>query len=163
MVVNGEHVSVPVALAPGSELIVFSGKVSDRFFSFRENICSGYLNDQLPEHDLLRRVSENCPDPEDFPIPSRLQSNRVCMEEIDDIRRCERAGSLPNRVPRECGIYIRETYTYNGCVDVFQNSPDFHLNRWRVYLDLNDPLWEEDDDVILLKNEAGVVVDTFVD
>ncbi len=147
-----------VVLNPDGRLIVNSGQ-SPVGVSFRENICTGYLQQYQNFHPDLNRA---CPDPTlVFPeTPENLQRyGSACFDYIQSLPHCAFNKSIPPELSPLCKAYISNTFSYNGCVQMFRTDPNFQIDLWRVYLNSPRDLWQNTHDIIRLLDQEGRTVD----
>lgn len=148
-----------VLLNPGATAIITSGS-SPLGISFRENMCSGYLAQFQRFTPDIERL---CPDPRDAlpQTPENLRAYRAsCFTYVQTIPRCRfPAGDPPPNVSPQCANFARNTYTYNGCVQQYQNRVDFYQDTWRLYLGSSRPLWNSEHDIVRLLDAHGRTVD----
>ncbi len=146
-----------IYLAPNEEALLITGD-SPIDASFRENMCTGYLNE---EEDFLPPLSNRCASPME-----ELES--YCLIKLDDDK-CydfiERLGTC--EIPEErdvpggrCTLFAENTFNYNDCVENHKNEPFFTRDGyWYVYLGRNDELWRGEREIIRLIDENNRVVD----
>ena len=156
-VVNQEQ---EVRLAAGQYAIVASGP-SPVGISFRENTCTGYLEQlQAFEPPLMN----SCPRAEDV-APLNAENLRrygsECMDYIRTIPQCTFPREMPS-LSSACRSFIVNTFSYNGCVNMSQVNPDFSFAVWRLYLGRPSELWNNTHDVIRLLDQNGLTVDALV-
>ena len=142
-----------IELAPGGDAVVTTG-VSPVGTSLRENICSGYL-EQLQQY--TPPIETQCPSPGDNASQASAYG-QSCSDYVSSLPFCTFPQNVPTDVSAACTAYVQTTFSYNGCVAEYQNSADFALNTWRVYLDAYKELWNNDHDTIRLLDSEGEVV-----
>ncbi|MDR3570747.1 MAG: lamin tail domain-containing protein [Candidatus Pacebacteria bacterium] len=140
-------------LAPGGVAIVTTGR-SPVGTSFRENSCSGYL-EQLQQY--TPPIQTQCPSPSDA-ASQAAQYGQSCASFVSSIPFCTFPQSLPSNLSTQCQAFIQNTLSYNGCVATHQNDNTFASNNWRVYLDGSKELWNNSHDTIRLLDSQGEVV-----
>jgi len=151
----------PLLLAPGETAIIVTGR-SPVGNSFKENVCTGYL-EQF--QNFSPKLDRKCPLPEDE-LPETLTNlityGAECVEYVDTLPRCEMQLTPPplNTKP-ECGTFIDENINYTGCVRLHKDDDDFFQDQWRVYLGLHRPLWNDRHDIVTLLDDEGRVVDSY--
>jgi hypothetical protein len=148
----------PAMLSPGAFALVSSG-ISPIGVSFRETICTGYLNQMQP---FAPPLSNSCPSRERV-IPY-TESNvalygESCFAYLRTLPACEFPGSVPANLSANCRNALANTFTYNGCVRAFQAAPDFSLSSWRLYGSYTKELWSSHD-TLRLVDASGRVVDS---
>lgn len=168
----------PIFLESGELAIIGSGRPPFGV-SFRENICTGYL-DQV--NRFTPKLSERCPDPDDefkkfsnyIPEGPRDEDFDQCIRYVRRIDRCEVVReNFRERHPKpspsgvdlplaeECSAFIEDNLTYQGCVQNHLSSPAFYQREWRVFLGSFSELWREDHEVLRLLDAEGRVVDVW--
>jgi hypothetical protein len=148
-----------VLLNPGASAIVNTG-VSPVGVSFRENVCSGYL----AQYQTFSPDLENyCPDPKSAmpEIPENLQRyGASCFTFVQSLSSCRFPGSaLPSTLSSACRSFVVSTYSYNGCVNMYQFLAGFNKNSWRLFIGSPSPLWNSEHDIIRLLDAEGRTVD----
>ncbi len=149
-----------VALPPGAEAIVFSG-VSPVGGSFRENICSGYL-EQF--QTFVPALATSCPSPEsELPISAEFISTYGgnCLDMARSLPSCELPESLPAELSPACRGFLLSRLTYNGCVNAHRGDIEFQYAAWRLFIGADRELWLNDHDVIRLLDPEGRIVDVY--
>lgn len=148
----------PVALSPGDRLAIVTGR-SPLGLSFRENICSGYL-EQF--QDFYPPISLSCPDPSVDIANRNLSVELECVQFVSSISRCEtRHTGIPSNLSSQCRDFVARDLTYNGCVAVHQNDLFFFKDLWRYYAGENREIWSNGGDTIRLYDARGSLVSTF--
>lgn len=149
-----------VYLEPGTSAIVTTG-ISPVGTSFRENVCTGYLNELQP---FTPTLSSQCPSPYGA-LPVTADNIRTygdeCIDYVNSLDQCHFPSNVPATLSPACRSFITNTFSYNGCVNVHRNEASFALPSWRVYLGLQTELWRNTHDVIRLLDEKGQTVDVF--
>jgi hypothetical protein len=149
-----------VSLEPGGSAVVVSGQ-SPSGLSFRENICTGYL-EQLQE--FTPTLSSSCPTPSELlPLtPENLRTyGDTCFDYVRDLPACyfPPSASLPPGLSPACRDFIVTNFTYNGCVANYRARASFALDSWRLYLGSPGELWRNSHDIIRLLDRDGRTVD----
>lgn len=141
-----------VSLAPGETAIVSSG-ISPVGVSFRENECSGYL-DQF--QTFTPELYTQCPDPalEVVYDPTDVS----CAWFLQSIPPCTFPAQISADISPQCRTTVAAALSYNSCVNRHQLESGFSLSTWRLYLGSTRPLWGAHD-VVRLLDESGRVVD----
>jgi len=147
-----------VYLNQGASAIVASG-LSPVGTSFRENICTGYLNGLQA---FTPTLSRNCPAPsESLPLtPQNIQMyGDKCFDFVQTISPCSLVRSAPSDVSPACHLFLSNNLSYNGCVQANQHKSEFLDSTWRVYLNSGGELWRNTHEIIRLLDEQGLTVD----
>lgn len=145
-----------VYLPPGGRALVSSGR-SPIGTSFRANMCTGYL-DQFQNYapDLRRE----CPTPLEELRQTELVGEEACVEFVEKIPRCRiYQGKLPNSLSGACRVFVTEKLNYNACVAAHKNDEDFYKDEWRLFLDQQEELWRDRNEIIRLIDAKENVVD----
>lgn len=159
-----------VILEPGEEAIVTTGFVSVtspyRVTSFKENMCTGYL-ENLPDYSFTPPLQRGCPRPYTEEGVDNLE--RECKDFIKRIPACHtpvfagrniNGGSCPTCIDGEilssqCETFIKEHYSYQGCLANHQNNPGFEGRTWRIFLSRGWEMWNKDYESVELYNRMG--------
>jgi hypothetical protein len=150
-----------IYIDPGKEAVVSTG-ISPVGTSFRENICTGYL-EQFQEFEPS--LSHACPTPNDE-LPDTLENlqryGASCVDFAQTLNQCKYyLGSFPNDISVECQGFIKNALTYNSCVERHQWRPSFSTGNWRVFLNRRNELWNNSRDIIRLLDAQGRTVDVW--
>jgi hypothetical protein len=147
----------PIALEANDAATITVGQ-SPVGASFKENICSGYL----AQHQTFEpQLPADCPNPSGMAAnaPSTVLAEAACMDFIQSIPSCVAPETAPSSLSSTCRTYLGSTFTYEGCVHLYQNQPSFNLHSWRIYLEKSTELWNNSHDTIRLLDDQGRVVD----
>ncbi|MBM3260864.1 hypothetical protein FJY93_00405 [Candidatus Kaiserbacteria bacterium] len=148
-----------VMLAPGGKAIISSG-VSPVGVSFRENICSGYLGKLQSFYPSFTFAS--CPDPSDA-LPMTAENLRAygsaCIDYVRSLASCEFPKDPPASLTPNCRTFVMDTFSYNGCVYRYQNTPSFLQTSWRLFLNAQRGVWDDRHDIIRLLDAQSRTVD----
>ena len=144
----------------GERVIIISGH-SPIGVSFRTNICSGFL-DQFQKFNPP--LGNTCPFFADV-VAEEYDSvvSGACLETAKEIPRCDALIGGDDKPPiqtKGCREFLEETLSYNSCIAVLKEKPNFLGNEWRVYLDSDTELWRDRGDTIRLFDESGSIVTT---
>ena len=144
----------------GDSIIVTSGG-SPTGGSFLINKCSGY---KTQFKQFVPSIKTSCPKPIDDLETFREVSVRdnKCYEFVDELRVCETVTKIPAGVTRQCVRFIENKITEKGCVEAHKNDSDFLTSEWRVFLDSDKELWDDEEGVLYLLDESGKLVSSFV-
>lgn len=150
----------PVSLSPGQTVLVATA-VSPVGASFRENKCTGYL-EQF--QSFSPSLSLRCPTPSDeIPLSAEnlQQFGAECIEALSYIPTCEFPKEIPNVTP-QCRAHLQTVLSYNGCVGRHSSDSDFAEDTWRLFAGSSHELWGNTHDAIQLLDGEGRVVDVYV-
>lgn len=147
-----------VKFEPNQEALIHTGS-SPINAGFRENACTGYLNEN---NDFSPRLSESCPR---INVTKLVRLKDVCLRFLENkfsiCRMPLISGEDTIGIGDECSQFITDHMNYKGCVDDFRNASDFYRNTWHLYLNRTEKLWRELHDIIILYDENGLIVDTY--
>lgn len=149
----------PILLEPGAVAHVTSA-VSPIGVSFRENMCTGYLNQGRSFDPMLQ---EACPSPSrEIPLTEEnLRSyGDACFDVINGTSQCRTPQDLQSVSP-SCRVVLADALSYNGCMSRNRFRSGFHGSTWRVYLGSARELWRDSHDVIRLIDAQGRTVSVF--
>ncbi len=148
-----------IALEAGDRLAIVSGR-SPLGVSFRENVCSGYL-EQF--QDFSPPIPLSCPNPSVDLAVKNLSGEPACVSFVAGIRTCENTlTGFPGNISNACLLYAQNDLTYNGCVNLHQSDRFFFKDRWRFYAGENAEIWSNKGGVIRLYDADNKLVDSFV-
>lgn len=150
-----------ISLAPKESAIVVSGS-SPLGVSFKENMCSGYLNEL---RSFTPEISSACPSPSDILVetPDSLRIyGGSCFDYVQTVPQCHFPGTVyPSTISAPCRTLLANTLSYNGCVQAHRYDPSFEQPTWRVYLNSRTELWDDAHDIIRLMDAEGRTVDVY--
>ena len=157
--------TAPISLNPGDTAVITSGR-SPIGVSFRENECTGYLDEYQAFHPSLRT---SCPSAEneyeDYVGNDDSDAIDDCESFLGSVYRCEIVTRFPkdedgsNELSNSCRAFVTDHLTYNGCVDDHRNDRDFAGDTWRIFLGSAPQLWNDRHDTIKLLDAQGRTVD----
>ena len=150
----------PLLLHAGDKIIIMTGR-SPVGVSFRENKCTGYLEEHQDFHPSL---SQNCPTPsEEFSRYYRGgDTDGTCATYINSIPYCATETSLYGTISSSCENFVEDHLNYNSCVDAHKNDADFKTNTWRVFLEKHSELWRASRETITLLDANNKVIDSIM-
>ncbi|MDO8565082.1 MAG: hypothetical protein Q7R67_00415 [bacterium] len=171
---TGQSALSNVVLGDGEKAIVTTGGVSVtspyRIVSFKENICTGYIETH-PDYAFTPSLTQNCPRPLDEPGVKNLPTEcRDFMNTLSSCRIPEFGGKdsegeycencvQGKLLPSSCVAFVREHFTYQGCVANHRNDPGFEGRTWRIFLGRGWEMWNKDYESIELFDNLGQLVD----
>lgn len=145
-----------ITLRPGDQAIVVSGR-SPVGVSFRENMCTGYLEEH---QDFSPPLYLSCPSiTADYEEYGDGESNDSCVSYLRGIGQCQTKASYSGTAPSSCKDFIDDYVNYNGCIGAHKNDSGFYNSTWRVYLNSRDELWKNERETILLQDASGKTID----
>ncbi len=150
-VLGALNAETDIDLAPGGTLTITTGS-SPVGTSFRENECSGYLEQMQTFNPSL---PPTCPNADTQAASSYGQA---CADFVSSLPACTFPRSAPSNVSSACQSYVQSTFSYNGCVQAHQNDSSFASDNWRAYFDASRELWSNTSDTIRLLDSDGRVV-----
>lgn len=158
----------PIVLRPGDAADIVTGE-SPVGYSFKENMCIGYL----AQHQVFYpSLSLSCPAPIDefnhYYAGNKLNDD-ACYRLMQNSQRCSTPDD-PSSLSTYCLRIIDNQLTYNGCVATHQYDSKFTSTNWRIYLgrpavdrshqgaDQYGELWKSSRDAIKLLDQNGKTV-----
>jgi hypothetical protein len=172
---DGRNSFQNIVLGDGEMAILTTGFISlsrpYKIVSFKENMCTGYIED-LGDYGFFPPLERDCPDPSTEP-GIELMTNS-CREFIERMPRChtpEFGGkdfmgeSCRNCVDGQkleniCTSFIKEHFSYRGCIANHLYDPNFSKRTWRVFLGKRFEMWGEKREVISVFDQFGKLVDS---
>lgn len=173
---TGAQTLSPIVLESGEQAIITSGKMTKQAgylgASFKENICSGYLN-ELPGYALKPSLSNSCPlarndadlDLLDDKCYTFIKSLRACHTPVYREQVVQNTGELRQYLDstyglsRQCRDFVQKRFTYAWCVLTHSSDKNFYRKQWRVYLGRRLQMWESGREHIRLYDANGLLVD----
>ena len=164
-----------IILKEGEDAIVTTGNIGSRspylIVSFKENICSGYLN-SMPEYSFTPRLSKKCPLPEQELGVANLPYE--CQAFIRNLNRCEipkfnakdeNGDTCSNCVNGQmlqssCVEFIKTHYNYASCIALHGLDSNFYLSTWRIFLGKRWEMWAENRETISLFDQIGRLINS---
>lgn len=149
-----------IVLVAGEQAIVTTGDAPSRG-SFAETICTGYLD---TANRFTPSLSSRCPAPMDeLGTYFRGNASRYdrCAEYVQTLQSCVDVRETPREIPNQCEDFVDARLSYRGCVSAHKNDADFFTGSWRVFLNKNSQLWRSSNDVVMLKDASGTVIDRY--
>ncbi|RJR12891.1 hypothetical protein C4585_02940 [Candidatus Parcubacteria bacterium] len=148
-----------IQLSPGDSVVVSSGN-SPLGTSFRENLCTGYLNQF---QTFTPRLPERCPQSHESVslTAENLQAyGEACIDFARSLPACVAPlNDFPANSSPQCVNFVASKLSYNGCVDTYRYRSDFSGDSWRVFLNSTRELWRNTHDAIRLLDAEGKTVD----
>ena len=156
--------TVDILLPSGGEIYAVTG-FSDIGMNFRENGCTGYLNQY---YQLTPPINSSCMDHQSSSqIRSRFLDMGLsgeCIDFVSSLPSCriptftfENSGKIGNN----CITYISQNISYNGCVKNYRNDKNFMKNTWHIFLNRSQKLFDPKHDRVILRDSQGLIVDQF--
>lgn len=148
-----------ITLTPGEEAIVVTGD-SPIGTSFHENLCTGYFTES---NTFYPNISRSCPSPlkdmERFGNIA-LDDDR-CYAYVKTLSSCRLPALDPNDadIGNRCETFVKNAFSYEGCVEYHYGDPYFSRGDWRIYLEESDTLWRREREIIRLLDQNGKTVD----
>lgn len=108
-----------------NDTIIISFSPSPLGVAFRENKCSGYLEEFLNFSPAL---------PNSCPTPLAQSDEIVCQNFIEGLPSCQ--NKIENAPSPACKRFLSDNIGYNACITKHKNDADFFSKTWRVYIPL---------------------------
>jgi hypothetical protein len=154
--INQQNTFGNIYLDPGDRAYISTGR-SPLGFSFKINKCTGYFNQQLPFYPTL---PNECPNPfngESF--PSYLDNK--CLDFLSqNTQACSAYTNYPPDLSGNCRNFISDQLNYQSCVNNNSGNSNFYGHEWRVFLGRTTEMWNDEGDVVTLKDAKGIIVDS---
>lgn len=154
---GGDRIIVP----PRGRAIVVTGDGPDAFpalinTSFLETKCTGYLSQT---ERFTPGLYARCESPRSEPGINNI--SEACYDFISSRARSCRTPSEKSmeELSNQCRAFIKDHFTYQGCVAYHQFDEDFFGTVWRVYLRRSTELWARSRETISLFDAQGLLVD----
>jgi len=126
--------------------------------NFRVNKCMGYLTDSFT---FPIPLSKNCPRPTKYDI---FDFEPCCQQFILNLPQCEIPDYSENAKvssDKECTSYLDENFNNVGCFKNYSQDYNFFENVWHIYLNNKDITTTDSCDIIYLRDQNGLVADTY--
>ena len=176
LTLTGSNILQNLVLQSGETAIVTTGSAGPqspyRIISFKENICSGFLED-LPEYAFTPALARNCPVPANEPGVSTLENE--CREFIERMPSC-RTPEFNTRdsegdicyncvdgklLSSSCVTFIKSHFNYGSCIANHSKDSNFSGRTWRIFLGNGWEMWAQKYETIKLFDQLGRLVDDY--
>ena len=154
------NVEKDIYLNPGEAAFVHTGK-SPLGVSFKTNMCSGYLNEFKKFAPKLPTTW--CPSPRSL-MPNTVENIKKygdsCISYVQHMPRCSYYKKTNIKVSKQCESRLKTIFTYNWCVDKYQDTKQFYYPGavWHIYLQRDSKLWKDKYEVIKLMDSDSKTV-----
>lgn len=161
-----------IVLPPGGRAVVTTGS-SPIGTSFRINTCTGYF-EQF--QNFSPPLSLSCPNPdEEFQaffredsvtvLDKKEDAYDICRDFVRSIPECtiyrKDSRDVEPSLPAACQSFVRNQFSYQGCLNNHRYDSDFYEDDWRIYLGSRSELWRDKREIIRLLDAEGRTVDVF--
>lgn len=168
---KANNVLAPIVLGPKERAHIVTGKMPNQTpyaisSSFKLNRCVGYI-EGLSLYKFTPAVSLQCPAPSKETDINALEQS--CYDYIRRLSRCHTPEfkvvkgidyvDSTTGLSEYCKRYVREHFSYSGCLARHTSDEDFLSPIWYVYLNYSHQLWDVNRDRILLYDAQGRLVD----
>ncbi|MDO8492940.1 MAG: peptidoglycan-binding protein [bacterium] len=165
---RGEEFQIPkghnlpgISAVPPDEIIlrgndsakIFIGK-QDRHLDFRENLCTGYLDQ---DKSFGGKISRNCPEPD---INTNLKLPDHCILVFEATGSCQTVDQSRIQIA-ECLEFSEAHYNYQGCIKDFKNKSNFFSRRWIIWMQRSSKFLRDIHDKVTLYDKDGKIVHVF--
>jgi len=144
-----------IVLAPHQEAVISTGR-SPVGASFRENLCTGYLEEH---QDFFPSLQASCPDAADELARAAVDKSEECRDFARSLNVCEAATNIPARLPASCAQFAEQYLNHTSCVAAHHQDPSFNGPTWRVFLNQSQEIYGNERDTIKLLDAEGKIVD----
>lgn len=169
---TGNSITQDIVLKSGEKAIITTGSVGVKspyvITSFKENMCTGYI-EALPDYAFTPALGRSCPRPVDEPGLSSQDSE--CKDFVKKLSSCEvpEFGSRNRdgeycadcingvRLSNSCSSFIKQHFSYKGCVANHSGDEDFSGKTWRIFLGRGWEMWAENYETIELFDRNGML------
>ncbi len=147
--------SSDIRLESGDSVKIIAG-ISPLLSSFQINSCFGWLNnvyniDSSLNYCPLIQISNLTGFGLDSACQNLILNSGSCRVPSDTIL---------NNYSRECRIWVEQNLNYNACVEKHMNESDFYKG-WQIYTGNNNLFFDQLHDRIELRDQAGLLVDSY--
>ncbi|MEK7461813.1 MAG: lamin tail domain-containing protein [Patescibacteria group bacterium] len=162
-----------IVLKPGETAVITTGSVGSqspyKIVSFKENICSGYLED-LPEYTFTPSLTRNCPRPANESGVNNLDTE--CRKFIERLASCytpkfntlDKDGGICSNcvddkpLSSSCVAFIKNRFNYGSCIAYHVGDKDFADRTWRIFLGKGWEMWANKYETVSLLDQFGRLV-----
>jgi hypothetical protein len=166
----GSSLKGDIVLNSGERAIITTGNPTVNspypITSFKENMCTGYI-EALPDYSFTPALNQNCPRPYLEPGVERLDTQ--CRDFIQTLSSCKTpvfTAKTPDGgacdtcingkiLSSSCAAFIKEHFSYQGCMANHSSDPNFSGRTWRVFLGRGWEMWNKDYETIELYDRLG--------
>lgn len=149
--VQFDSVSSDVWLAGGESADIIAG-ASPLAANFRVNVCFGGLS------NMYNLGYASCPAIANYDL-SGLDSS--CQDLILRSSSCQApSDNILNGQTSKCRIWFEKNVNYSACVNQHRNDRDFYRG-WKIYTGNNNQIFDPLHDRVELRDQAGLLVDSY--
>lgn len=146
-----------LVLAPNTRAVISMGR-QDRQINFRENICTGYFEENS---EFRPSLSQSCPKPDTAKL-SYLNLNDNCLSVIDSTSSCRTPDTSSFlTINSACSEYLSSNLSYAGCVNNYRQRSDFFGQRWLLWMQRKEEFFRNTHDKVILRDLQGKFVDEY--
>jgi len=147
--------SSDIRLKSGDSVKIIAG-ISPLLSSFQINSCFGWLNsvyniDSSLNYCPLIQISNLTGFGLDSACQNLILNSGSCRAPSDTVL---------NNYSRECRIWVEHNLNYNACVEKHMNESDFYKG-WQIYTGNNNLFFDQLLDRVELRDQAGLLVDSY--
>lgn len=169
----GASILEDIVIEPGDSAIITTGSIGSslpyKIVSFKENICSGYLED-MPEYNFTPALARNCPRPAQEAGLDKLDAE--CRKFVENLPSCQTPkfdtrdsegeicyGCVNGKLlSNACYNFIKEHFNYGACIANHSDEPKFSGKIWRIFLGKGWEMWARDYESIELFDPQGKLI-----
>ena len=169
----GNNLLQNVVLGSGETAIITTGSITSqlpyKIVSFKENICSGYL-ENMPEYSFTPSLSRSCPRPAEEVGVEGLDTE--CRNFVKRMSSCrtpkfetrDRDGDICHNcvdgkaLSSPCVAFIKSHFNYNSCIANHRNDSEFSGKTWRIFLGKGWEMWAKEYETIELFDLFGRLI-----
>ncbi len=147
--------SSDIRLESGDSVKIITG-ISSWLSGFQINGCFGWLNNVYNIDSSLNY----CPSIQISNLTG-FGLDSACQNLILNSGSCRApSDTVLNNYSRECRIWVEHNLNYNACVEKHMNESDFYKG-WQIYTGNNNLFFDQLHDRIELRDQAGLLVDSY--
>lgn len=160
--VIGKGYALPQVDAMLSDVLLTSGESADIIIglsplagNFRVNNCFGWLNNLYN----LDYSTDYCPG--GFKIGDLAGLDSACQDLILRASSCQTLSENElNKSSYQCRQWAGKNMNYNTCVASYRNDGDFY-KEWKIYTGNINPIFDSLHDIIELRDQNGILIDSY--
>ncbi len=158
----GKGVALPQFDVVSSDIWLSSGDSADitvglshLAMNFRANNCFGWLNNLYS----LGYSLDYCPG--GFKLADLTGLDSACQDLILRANYCRTPNENDlNKSSYQCRQWAEKNMNYNSCVASHRGDSDFY-KEWKIYTGNNNPIFDSLHDIIELRDQKGILIDSY--